>query len=129
LRPTSAFGVLYTSAVDVGERKVVPALDIGRGAVGFEAEDQVAALQVVADLAATEGPMRFPVHGEVGKAGGAERIVEVVVAEGLAAETADIEAGPVIDRRRLDREIGGERRRPQSQHTERDGGERDSFHC
>src|SRR6516165_10347657 len=59
-------------------------------------------------------------------------VVEVVVAESVAAETAEPDAGPVVDTRNrrpsLHRKVCADCRRSQSQHPERDGGEKDSFH-
>src|SRR5262249_45055896 len=115
------------------QREIVSPLDVAAGTICLDAEDDVAQLPVVADLAATERAMRFPVRGEVGKGRRAERVVEVLIAERVAAEAADIGAGPVVDARgsgrRLHGQVCGESRRPQGKYTERDGGEEDSFHC
>jgi len=53
-----------------------------------------------------------------------------LIAEAVAAEATNVEAAPVIDRRRdrrLDREVGRDRRRPQSQRTERGAGKKDTL--
>src|ERR1700686_5402887 len=113
----------------------VVALEAGPERVAFNAEHDVAALPVVAGFTAAESPPGLVVDGEVGETGGAERVVEVVVAEAAAAEHADIETGPVVHWRRqrrslgVDGQIGAESRRHQAQHTERDGGEKNSLHC
>ena len=77
----------------------VAALDARPESAGFNAEHHVAALPIISPLAPGDGARRVIVEREVGKARGAKRIVEIMIAEATAAVHADIEAGPVIRRR------------------------------
>src|SRR3984893_10819757 len=73
------------------ERKVVIALDAGPEPIGFDTDQVVAALRIVADLAASNAPRRGIVDSEIRQTGRARRIVEIVIAIASTTEHADVE--------------------------------------
>jgi hypothetical protein len=80
--------ILELGRVDCENRKgagvkltSIATLDAGPEPIGFDADHDVAALRVVADLAAANGTGRVIIDRKVRKAGRAQRVVEIVIAE------------------------------------------------
>src|SRR5262249_20761946 len=83
------------------------AVDVAPVDVAFEAKHELVELPVVADGAADQAAVDVT-------AGRPERVAEARAAEAVAAVDADVEAGPIVDRR----DIG--RRRSRRRHAPRD---------
>src|ERR1700722_12733674 len=119
----------------VGDRTRIVALHAGPEPVGLDTDHVIAALIVDSRLDAAQAAFRTIVgRGVAERVTGTERIVDIVVAQAVTTEYADIKAGPVIRWRHRSLGIAGgqmgtENRRHQAQYTERDGGEKNSLHC
>src|SRR5260370_12041323 len=74
----------------------IAALDAGPEPIGFGANQVVAALQIVADLAAGNATRRVIIDREIREGWTCEPVVEIVVAEAAATEHADVQGRPVV---------------------------------
>src|ERR1700722_14681971 len=119
----------------VGDRTRIVALHAGPEPVGLDTAHVIAALIPEYPHDAAPAPSRtLSAQGVAERVIGPESLVDIVMAQAVTPEYADIKAGPVIRWRHRSLgiaggQIGTENRRHQAQYTERDGGEKNSLHC